>query len=74
MALAGSSTVLSTLIKTKMAAKGITIADDAELSKLTESIAEAVVEHIVAVAQVAMDNAGVDTNADTLVTNTGTVL
>jgi len=48
MPITGTGTVLSTLIKTKMASNGITITDDAELTKLTKAIAEAVIEHLIA--------------------------
>ena len=74
MALAESETTLSTLIRTKMADKGITIADDDELKKLSDALAEAIISHFTSVGQVAMDNNGVDSNGDTLVTNTGTML
>lgn len=48
MPITGTGAVLNTLIKTKMATAGVVITDQAELDKLTLSIANAVIEHIVA--------------------------
>lgn len=48
MPITGTSSVLSTLIKSEMAGNGIVIADAPELTKLTDAIAKAVIDHIVA--------------------------
>ena len=52
MPIAGTEAVLSTLIQAEMAGNGITILEPAELAKLTDAIAKAVIDHIVANATV----------------------
>ena len=58
MPIAGTEDTLSTLIKSEMTNNGVDIQDDAELSKLTDSIAKAVIDHIVANALVTVTVVG----------------
>ena len=67
-----NSATLRTLIHGKLSVS-FTVLDADELKKLTDAIAEGVVEHLQANAEIALADNGLDTNGDTLVTNEGTL-
>jgi len=74
MPITGTAPVLNTLIKAKMATAGVVITSPAELDKLTLSIAEAVIEHIVANALVTVASvSGVTTGPGVSGPGTGTI-
>ena len=74
MPLTGTENVLSSAIKTEMQAQGVAIVDDTELTKLTLSIAKAVINHIVANALVNVTSvSGVTPGGGVSGSGTGTI-
>ncbi len=74
MPITGTENILSQQIRTLMSQNGITIVDDVELAKLTDAIAKAVIDHIVANATVnVISVSGVTTGPGVSGPGTGTI-